>query len=182
MFATFVCRNPVAVNITKSALTKGAIFSKLNGPSNITVRQMAGPVRSGWTRRAPRTRSLKEIAMAPAGEGAFSVGKGVAIGASALGLGALCFYGLGYGAEPGAIERSMVWPQYVKDRIKATYMYFGGSLVFTAASAVACFRSSMIMNAMMSNSWIAILGTIAAMIATSTLVRSIPYKEGLGAK
>ena len=69
MFATFVCRNPVAVNITKSALTKGAIFSKLNGPSNITVRQMAGPVRSGMTRRAPRSRSLKEIVMAPAGDG-----------------------------------------------------------------------------------------------------------------
>jgi len=26
------------------------------------------------------------------------------------------------------------------------------------------------------------IGTVAAMIATSTLVRSIPYKEGFGAK
>lgn len=39
-----------------------------------------------------------------------------------------------------------IWPQYVKDRIKSTYMYFGGSLAITAASAVAAFRSPVVMN------------------------------------
>lgn len=120
--------------------------------------------------------------MAPAGEGAFSVGKGVALGASALGLGALAFYGLGFSSEPGAIDRSMMWPEYVKQRIHATYMYFGGSLAFTAASAVACFRSPAIMRVVMSNSWLAIIGSIAAMIGSGMLVRSLPYQKGVGAK
>jgi hypothetical protein len=38
---------------------------------------------------------------------AFSVGKGVVLGASGLGLGALCFYGLGLSSVPGAIDRSV---------------------------------------------------------------------------
>jgi hypothetical protein len=33
-------------------------------------------------------------------------------------------------------------------------MYFGGSLVLTAGSAMACFRNRVIMNAVMSNSWL----------------------------
>lgn len=157
-------------------------MSHANGTTNIVARQMANQARPGFTRRATRPRSLKEAVMTPAGDGAFSIGKGVVAGASALGLGALCFYGLGFSAEPGAIERSMVWPQYVKERIQSTYIYFGGSLAFTAASAVTCFRSPMVMNIVMSGGWMAMIGTVAAMIATSTLVRSIPYKEGFGAK
>lgn len=34
-----------------------------------------------------------------------------------------------------------VWPQYVRDRVRATYTYFGASCVATAASAVAIYRS-----------------------------------------
>jgi len=81
-------------------------------------------------------------------------GKGFLVGASGLGLGALCFYGLGLSTEPGALERSLIWPQYVRDRIHATYAYFGGSIVITAASAAAAFRSPTIMNLMMKNSWV----------------------------
>lgn len=44
-----------------------------------------------------------------------------------------------------------VWPQYVKDRIKTTYMYFGSSVAVTAASAVAAARSPAIMNLVMRN-------------------------------
>jgi hypothetical protein len=67
MFATFVCRN--SANITKSAVTAGIHLKKFNGPSDIIVRRMAGPVRSGKIRKAQRTRSLGEIAIAPAGTG-----------------------------------------------------------------------------------------------------------------
>ena len=45
-----------------------------------------------------------------------------------------------------------VWPQYVRQRIKDTYMYFGGSLAFTAASAVAVSRNPMLMRLMSKNS------------------------------
>lgn len=38
---------------------------------------------------------------------AFSLGKGLVLGASGLGLGALCFYGLGFSSQPGAIDRAV---------------------------------------------------------------------------
>jgi hypothetical protein len=38
---------------------------------------------------------------------AFNVGKGAIAGGAAVGLGALCYYGLGLGNESGAIDRSM---------------------------------------------------------------------------
>lgn len=44
-----------------------------------------------------------------------------------------------------------LWPDYVKDRIKTTYLYFGGSLAITAASAVAAFRSPMILRLVANN-------------------------------
>lgn len=38
-----------------------------------------------------------------------------------------------------------LWPAVVRERIRDTYLYFGGSLIFTAASAVAVVRSPRIM-------------------------------------
>ena len=37
---------------------------------------------------------------------AFTVGKGLVAGSSVLGLGALCYYGLGMSNEVGAIDRA----------------------------------------------------------------------------
>ena len=42
--------------------------------------------------------------------------------------------------EMGAVDKQMLWPQYVKARIQDTYMYFGGSILATAGSAAAIFR------------------------------------------
>ena len=50
--------------------------------------------------------SLKDRLMAPAGDGAFSAGRGLLAGASVLGLGALCYYGLGMSNEVGVIDRA----------------------------------------------------------------------------
>lgn len=47
-----------------------------------------------------------------------------------------------------------LWPQYVKDRIKSTYLYLGSSLVITASSAVAAFRSPVIMNLVARNGFV----------------------------
>lgn len=38
---------------------------------------------------------------------AFTVGKGFVAGASVLGLGALCYYGLGMSQELGAVDRAV---------------------------------------------------------------------------
>ena len=56
--------------------------------------------------------------MAPASGNAFSMGQGALAGASALGLGALAFYGLGLSNEVGAVDRAVLWPQEVKNRIR----------------------------------------------------------------
>lgn len=47
-----------------------------------------------------------------------------------------------------------MWPQYVKDRIKSTYFYFGSSIAVTAASAAAAFRSPAIMNLVARNGFV----------------------------
>lgn len=136
----------------------------------------------GSTLRKIKNLTLKERAMAPAGDTAFTLGKGLVAGASALGLGALCYYGLGLSNKVGAIDRAAIWPEVVRQRIRDTYLYFGGSLVFTAASAIAISRSPAMMNLMMRNSWMAIGATMVAMIGSGMVVRSIPYQEGFGAK
>lgn len=54
----------------------------------------------------PRT-TIKEKLSEPTTGLPFAVGRGVVLGASALGMGALCFYGAGMGSEAGAFERSL---------------------------------------------------------------------------
>ncbi|CAG7819103.1 unnamed protein product [Allacma fusca] len=120
--------------------------------------------------------------MAPTQGTAFGIGQGAVMGAAVFGIGALCYYGLGLSSQPGTLEYSTLWPQYVRDRIHTTYAYFGGSCILTAMSAVAAFRTPALMNLMMRNSWLVMGGSIAAMIGTGMVVRSMPYTPGFGAK
>ncbi|EMP28744.1 Growth hormone-inducible transmembrane protein [Chelonia mydas] len=82
------------------------------------------------------------------------MGRWIVAGGAAVGLGALCYYGMGMSNEIGAIEKAVIWPQYVKDRIRSTYMYFAGSVGLTALSAVAVSRSPALMSLMMRGSWL----------------------------
>ena len=143
---------------------------------------MAQDVRSGFTRHAERRRTLKETLTAPTKGTPFSIGQGAVAGASALGLAGLAFYGLGLSNEPGAIDRQIMWPQYVKDRVRDTYLYFGASLGVTAATAASVFRSPALMNIVARQGFLALGVSIAAMIGSGMLVRSIPYEEGFGKK
>lgn len=139
--------------------------------------------RTAASRSKPASRAtFKERIMAPAGTGAFSLGQGLVAGSSVLGLGALCYYGLGMSNQVGAIDRAALWPETVRKRIRSTYLYFGGSLAVTAGAAVACYRSPFMINMMSKNSMMAIIGTVAAMIGSNMLLHSLPYKEGFGAK
>merc|ERR1719431_2522564 len=106
-------------------------------------------------------RTIKEAAMAPEQGTAINMGQGALAGAAVVGMGALAFYGAGMSGEVGAVDKAVMWPQYVKDRVKDTYMYFGGSLVATAGTAAAIFRSPTALN---------------------LVSRSIPYTPGVGAK
>ncbi len=99
-------------------------------------------------------------------------------GASVIGLGGLVYYGLGFSNQSGILERSGIWPQYVRDRISSTFSYLGGGLGITAAGAYAVSRSPTLMNLAMKNSMLAMLGSFALVIGSGMLVRSIPYQQG----
>lgn len=136
---------------------------------------------TGWTARAERM-SLRDRAMAPPGPNAYSIGKGALAGGAALGLGALCFYGLGLGSGTSTLENSHLWPEFVKQRIRDTYLYFGGSVAISAASAMAVFRSPRLLSLVSRNGWMSILGTFALMIGSGMVAQSVPYSPGLGTK
>lgn len=75
-----------------------------------------------------------------------------------------------------------MWPDYVKERIHSTYAYFGGSVVITAASAAAVFRTPALLNMASHGGWVAMLASFALMIGSGMVARSIPYEEGFGTK
>merc|ERR1719402_1803029 len=102
--------------------------------------------------------------MAPQQGTAINMGQGALAGAAAVGMGALAFYGAGMSGEVGAVDKAVMWPQYVKDRVKDTYMYFGGSLVATAGTAAAIFRSPTALNLVSRGGLMAMGVSIAAMI------------------
>ncbi|KAK7788561.1 hypothetical protein R5R35_011750 [Gryllus longicercus] len=166
--------------VLKAAPTRFQLI-RPSGPKSI-FRTFADESRNSFQERLARRRTLRERAMAPAGETAFDIGKGALAGGSALGLGALCYYGLGLSKQAGIADQYALWPDYVKKRVHATYMYFGGSLVITAAAAAATLRSPTLMNLMTRSSFLALAGSLAAMMGSGMIVQSLPYKEGFGAK
>lgn len=180
MLSRLACgRQLVSPTLLKSALQtvpkRQPVFRQyardVKGGSNTT----------GWTARAERM-SLRERAMAPPGPNAYAIGKGALAGGAALGLGALCFYGLGLGSGTSTLENSHLWPEFVKERIRDTYLYFGGSVAISAASAMAVFRSPRLLSLVSRNGWMSILGTFAVMIGSGMVAQSIPYSPGLGTK
>merc|ERR1712066_968319 len=60
--------------------------------------------------------------------------------------------------------------------------YFGSSLAATAGTAAAIYRSPAAMNLVNRGGFIAMGVSIAAMIGSSMVARSIPYTPGVGAK
>uniref|UniRef100_A0A8D8XMY6 Growth hormone-inducible transmembrane protein n=1 Tax=Cacopsylla melanoneura TaxID=428564 RepID=A0A8D8XMY6_9HEMI len=170
--------------LTPMVKTGGSILSKpaVASPRVNLVRSFNDNARSKFRTAEQRRKTLTETVMKPAGESAFKIGQGAVAGGAALGLGALCYYGLGLSSERGAVDYASLWPQYVRDRIKATYAYFGGSIMISAASAYAVFTSPSILRLVSGNSMLAMFGTIALLMGSGMLVQSIEYKSGVGAK
>ncbi|KAH8358454.1 hypothetical protein KR093_000395 [Drosophila rubida] len=131
-----------------------------------------------------RTRSptMKERLMGPPSENAYSMGKGAAAGAALMGLLALCYYGMGLSDQPSLYDRSVMWPQYVKTRIQATYAYFGASCALTASSAAAVFQSEALLSLIMRSGWLATLVTLGLVMGTGALTQAIEYEPGFGLK
>ena len=166
-----------------STMVRGVLVKPI--PSSTTrsvIRYNSGSARSGGFSRMARRRTIKEAAIAPEQGTAINMGQGALAGAAVVGMGALAFYGAGMSGEVGAVDKAVMWPQYVKDRVKDTYMYFGGSLVATAGTAAAIFRSPTALNLVSRGGLMAMGVSIAAMIGSSMVARSIPYTPGVGAK
>ncbi|BES88983.1 UPF0005 [Nesidiocoris tenuis] len=168
-------RNSVITVTPKSGLLR---YAPTKSPQNVVKRNFSQDSRFGRRRRVIDLRpEAKEQSSIP-----FDIGKAALAGGATVGVGALCYYGLGLSNKPGILENSVVWPEYVKQRVRDTYMYFGASLGVTAASAAAAFRSPVIMNLVMKNGFMAIAATMAALIGTGALCRSIKYEPGFGVK
>eukprot|EP00088_Acartia_fossae_P025657 TRINITY_DN2645_c1_g1_i1.p1 TRINITY_DN2645_c1_g1~~TRINITY_DN2645_c1_g1_i1.p1 ORF type:complete len:328 (-),score=75.12 TRINITY_DN2645_c1_g1_i1:609-1592(-) len=146
------------------------------------IRLYSQDARGGFSRQAARRRTFKETVTAPASGSAISAGQGALAGAAVLGLGGLAYYGLGLSNQMGAVDKQVMWPQYVKDRIRDTYMYFGGSILATAGTAAAVFRSPTMMNIVTRQGWLALGVSIAAMIGSGMVARSVPYQPAPSAK
>ncbi|KAJ8406798.1 hypothetical protein AAFF_G00297140 [Aldrovandia affinis] len=185
LVARLACLRTVPVVGLRSALTQGS--SALRSSILKTTQPLLKPsqgystrARLGFRRTKDAKDQLKEVAFEPSANAFIKVdnmGRMILAGGAAVGLGALGYYGLGMSNEIGAIEKAAIWPQYVKDRIHSTYMYFAGSVGFTALSAVAVSRTPALMGLMMRGSWLAIGATFAAMIGAGMLVRSISYEH-----
>lgn len=200
-----------ALLLTKTSnLGRGLWSSKLQAPRysklNAMKRQQMFPVREEQsllkTRLKPRRffsedsqdrnrthmeqrsrgTSLKDRLMGPPSENAFGMGKGAVAGAALMGIVALAYYGMGMSNEASIYDHSTVWPKYVRDRIHATYAYFGGSCLITAASAVGVFQTDALLQLIMRTGWIATMVTLGVVMATGALTQALPYEPGLGAK
>jgi len=161
-------------------------FSRFLGakPSVQSVRLFMNESRQGVGRvsHAARRKGLKEMAQAPSQGTAFNVGQGALAGASVMGLGALAYYGLGLSNSAGAADRAMLWPEHVRQRIRDTYGYFGASIGITAVTAAGVFRTPALLNIVARGGLISMGVSIAAMIGSGMVARSIPYQEGFGKK
>ncbi|CAK9296418.1 unnamed protein product [Gordionus sp. m RMFG-2023] len=162
--------------------SKQITYARVRNPSTILYKNFTQNTRSTLQTQIKK-RTIKEILFAPAGDGAFTLGRGALAGGSALGLAALCYYGLGLSRDVGTLDKSILWPEIVRERVRNTYAYFGSSLIFTAGSAYYISKNPKILNMFARNSWISIGLTFVAVIASGALCRSIPYTdEGLFAK
>ncbi|XP_026691040.2 growth hormone-inducible transmembrane protein [Ciona intestinalis] len=183
MAVSSLCMNGWASKVVgRSSHIKHVFLTKDVSLAGRITRSQLSTTQQSAVRGARTAQARAATAMPSAGVAAIGVGQAALAGASLLGIGGLCYYGLGLSSEAGAIDNALVWPQYVKDRIRDTYMYFGASLLATAGSAVAIARNPTLMRLASANGIGAMVLTIGAMIGTSILCRSIEYKPGFGAK
>uniref|UniRef100_A0A8R1HNY3 Growth hormone-inducible transmembrane protein n=1 Tax=Caenorhabditis japonica TaxID=281687 RepID=A0A8R1HNY3_CAEJA len=127
-------------------------------------------VRSGPT--------LKERLLGPTTGKPFLYGTYALAGASVFGVAALMYYGL-VSKEQSILQKSALWPSYVRERISSTYTYLAGSIALTAVSGVAASRSPALMRFTAGNGLMSLFGTMALMIGSGMLCRSIDYDSKL---
>lgn len=136
----------------------------------------------GFKIRTQSGPTLRERLLGPTTGKPFIYGTYAIAGASLFGVGMLGFYGLGLSKAPSAMDRASLWPEYVRKRLQHTYMYLGASLGITSAAALAAARSPVILQFMSAGGLVMFIGSMAAIIGTGMLVRSIDYERSPLAK
>ncbi|CAH8591120.1 unnamed protein product [Schistosoma curassoni] len=114
----------------------------------------------------------------------FSKTRALVGAAAAISIGGLCLYGLaGKDSSLSAFDRSVAWPDYVKQRIRATYSYLLASATIAAGSTIALFQSPTMCRLMLSGGWLAPIGMAVLSIATGVICQSLTYPQsGLSVK
>ncbi|CAH8575714.1 unnamed protein product [Schistosoma intercalatum] len=114
----------------------------------------------------------------------FSKTRALVGAAAAISIGGLCLYGLaGKDSSLSAFDRSVAWPDYVKQRIRATYGYLLASATIAAGSTIALFQSPTVCRLMLSGGWLAPIGMAVLSIATGVICQSLTYPQsGLSVK
>ncbi|CAJ0936544.1 unnamed protein product, partial [Mesorhabditis belari] len=161
------------VRLFSQSVARNARFGG-QGPSGFGSRFSE---QTGFGFRARTGPTLKERLLGPTTGKPYIYGTYALIGASALGIGSLAYYGLGLSSERSILQNSTMWPQYVKDRLHSTYGYLAAGLGLTAASGMAASRSALIMRLTASGSILGMFATLAVIIGTGAVVRSIPYEN-----
>lgn len=119
--------------------------------------------------------TLRERLLGPTTGKPFIYGTYALAGASIFGVGMLCYYGLSASQIDSAAARAAMWPEYVRQRLHSTYAYLAGSLALTAGAGVAAARNPALLALVNNPSLVVWLGSIAAIMATGIIVRSIDY-------
>jgi len=94
----------------------------------------------------------------------------------------LCYYGAGLGTGVSAMERSHLWPDFVRERLRSTYAYLAGGLAVTAGAGYSVSRMPALLTLTAQPTLMVMLGSIALIIATGAVVRSIDYHQSGVAK
>jgi FtsH-binding integral membrane protein len=121
--------------------------------------------------------TIRERLLGPTTGKPFVYGTYALAGASVFGVGLLCYYGLGMSKGMSALDRSAVWPEYVRQRLHHTYAYLAGGLALTAGAGMAAARSPAILSMMSGGGILAMMATLAVIVGTGMVVRSIPYEN-----
>jgi len=135
----------------------------------------------GFRLRTQPGPTLRERLLGPTSGKPFVYGTYAIAGASVFGVGMLCYYGLGLSKGMSAVDRSALWPEYVRHRLQQTYLYLTGSLGITAGAALLAARSPLMVS-LASGGLLMFIGSLAAIIGTGMLVRSIDYHSNPTAK
>ena len=168
--------------MVRNIISKGTMMKNIPYmATKYLMRMNSGEAKTEVSRIAKR-KTLKEATIDPQEATADKIGQGALAGAAALGLGSLVLYGLGMSDNEGLVDKAEMWPNYVRERVRETYIYHGCSLVATAGAASLAYRSKTLMNLATKGGFLAFGLSLATVIGSLTILHSIPYTPGIGSK